>query len=95
MPPPGPNGRQTSDAIDTKKTVPILRAVSPPDSSNNRPTRKIDVKDQAGMIDIIGRIGGIVHSPRSVASVKTPAGPLGRVLAWLHSLWDRLRKLWK
>jgi serine/threonine protein kinase len=29
------------------------------------------------------------------AQVKTPAGPLGRVLAWLHSLWDRLRKLWK
>ena len=93
---PAPNPNQTSQARDTMKTVPIMRAVEPPESSNNRPTVMMNVVDQAGMMDLISKINDRVNSSRSVPQVPPANGSLlGRVMSWLRSLLSRLRNLLK
>ena len=93
---PAPNQNQTSQARDTMKTVPIMRAVEPPESSSNRPTVMMNVVDQAGMMDLISKINDRVNSSRSVPQVASSRGSLlGRAMSWLRSLLSRLRKLLK
>jgi hypothetical protein len=93
---PAPKQNQTSQARDTMKTVPIMRVVDPPESSNNRPTVMMNVVDQAGMMDLISKINERVNSSRSVPQVASTRGSLlGRVMSWLRSLLSRLRSLLK
>ncbi|HMY58589.1 MAG TPA: serine/threonine-protein kinase [Pseudomonadota bacterium] len=80
---------------DTRKTVPFMPVAAPPETMANRPTKKIDIKDQAEMMNLIGRIGGIVHSPRSLPPASVQPGVFQSILAWFARLWQRLARLWK
>ncbi len=83
------------EADDTRKTIPFIPAAAPPETMSNRPTKKIDIKDQAEMMNLIGRIGGIVHSPRSLPPMSSGQGFGESILAWFSRLWQRISRLWK
>jgi len=87
--------QRTRDSADTIKTVPILRAVDPPETSSNRPTRKLDVQDQAKVMEMLGRIGGIVSSSKPSLSSSGHDRLWGRFVDLLRSFWARLSRLWK
>jgi serine/threonine-protein kinase len=67
----------------------------PPETSNNRPTKIIDTRDRANMMDFIGKIGGIVQSSKSLPQVQGAPGFFSKITAWFHHFWSRLLRLFR
>ncbi len=93
-----PNASQR-EVTDTSKTQPMIKAISPPDSMNNRPTLVMKAtSNQAEMLDLVRRIQNQVNSSRSapkLAPVGQSTSLPARALAFLRTLMGRLRALFK
>lgn len=85
------------EVTDTSKTQPMIRAIAPPESMNNRPTMVMKASsNQAEMLDLVKRIQSRVNLSRSapkLAPVAAGASLYARLLSFVRGLLGRLRAL--
>lgn len=62
----------------------------PPETSNNRPTKIISARDRGDMMNFIDKIGGKVHSAKSLPPLDVPERFFSKVVRFFRDLFARL-----